>query len=246
MIAEPALEVFPIWHIEYPPGGMSAEELAKVRSMVAAIEAAVVPPARTLHFAYPGNINPGTWKAVTRAHGVGWLWHSGQSYRMDRSAAQARPKVSQRYLASLSKAFPEQAQKLREALAESEGPRPELTHRLAKTASYDKLFPGRPWVSPAEALVGTGGFAMFCVADTDAFIRDAAALTGRAGSMGAQGASFVIPVFTRSALGAAPRETLRAWFRMFELYILEYGYGEGLLIASRHDLRAIVEAHCGE
>jgi hypothetical protein len=53
-------------------------------------------------------------------------------------------------------------------------------------------------------------------------------------------------VFTKAALAAASRETLHAWFHTFELYALEYGYSQDLLIASHYQLGAIVEAHYPE
>jgi hypothetical protein len=235
------LECFHVWQIEYPPGGMSPEELAKIRALIVGLQAHVSPPAQTLHFAFPGNINPDAWKAITRAHAPGWEWSTGYAYRMDQLPAPAKPTASKRYLSSLMKAFPEQAQKLSQAIADSEGSRPDLTHRFAKTSSYERLFRDRPWVSPAEVLAGTGGFAMFCVNDVDTFFCDAAVLTGRAGSMSTQGMSFLIPVFTKDALAIASRETLRAWFDLFELYAVEYGYSQGLLIASRSDLSALVK-----
>jgi hypothetical protein len=81
---------------------------------------------------------------------------------------------------------------------------------------------------------------MFCVNDLETFYPAASALTGRAGSMSAGGMSFLIPLFTKDAVSNAPREKLREWFQLFELYVVEFGYSNGLLIASRHDFSAVV------
>jgi hypothetical protein len=234
-------ELFHVCRLDYPPGGLTAQELAKLRALVGQIVASVAPPAEPQYFVFPGNINPDTWRAVSSAHAVGWQWTTGHSFSMDRPATPKEPGNYKRHLSSLMKAFPSEAQKLQQALADSEAPRGVLTHRLTKTQGYEILFRDRPWVSPIEAFLGTGGFATFCVKDPGAFFSTAAALTGRSGSMSTRGLAFLIPIFTREALAAATRETLRRWFSLFDLYIAEYGYSRGLLVASHQDFSALLE-----
>jgi hypothetical protein len=215
---------------------LSPDELEKLRQFVAELIQSFAPPCQALEFVFPGNINPDTWKAIAQAHCYGWHWISGHAYRQDKPPAPSKPTPMKRYFSSLMKVFPEQAQRLQQVITASEAPHPDLAQRLTKMPSFEKLFRDRRWVSPTEAFLGTGGLAVFCVEDPDRFFREAAAASGQAGSMASQGMSFVIPLFTKESFMSASRETLRRWFDLFHIYLVEYRYSEGLLIASRHDL----------
>ena len=123
----------------------------------------------------------------------------------------------------------------------AEGPRADPVQWLKKTPGYENLFRNRPWISPTQALLGTGGLGVFCVSDAQQFFENAALITGQTDNVAARGVSFLLPVFTRNSFATASRETLRRWFGLFNLYLLEYIYQEGLLIASRTDLSLLVE-----
>ena len=234
---------FFVHHIEYPQDGLSREELECLHQLVSDIKEAAAPQADSLEFAFPGNVNPDTWKATMQKHCYGWRWVTGLAFRQEKlRAPSTKPSPMQRYFSSLSRAFPEHSQKLQQAIKASETPRGDPVHHLTKTSGFETLFRNRRWVSPTEALLGTGGFCLFCVSNREAFFRHAAQITGQAGSMSTQGVSFLIPVLTRESFLTASQETLYSWFGLFELYLLEYQYSEGLLIASRRDLTPILDA----
>jgi hypothetical protein len=243
-IVPPQTEVFYVHHVAYPPGGLTPEERGYLLETIEEAKQIAAHGNETLEFAFPGNINPDTWKAAVSKHCYGWRWTNGLAYRQEKRPEEpsAKPSPMKRYFASLSKAFPEQASRLQEAMKASEGPRADPAHLLKKTPGYENLFRNRPWVSPTEALLGTGGLSVFCVADTQRFFDEAGLVTGQKENIATRGASFLLPVFTRQSFMMASRDTLRQWFGLFNLYLLEYVYAEGLLIASPTDLSHTVQA----
>lgn len=234
-----------VYHIPYNSLPVPEEELARYRLFLTMLVTDLLKARQlqALYMVHPLRLPPELWREGSRKFAVCWDWGAGQLVRLQEPREGQTPKKTQseQYMEDLAKALPEQLGTVPAAMRERRVNTADMVHLLQANQDFPQLFPKRRWFSPLEVFLGGGGCELYLVENEDAFFRMGKALTiGKADvSLGAL--DFAVPVFTLEDFASALPEALETWFRLFEIYISENREDGGLLIASRHDIAAVIE-----